>query len=86
MATIALSGSDTITINNHPINTYIFVSLVVVGVLPCSHWAMITPDFYRSQLYTGAYIHTYKYMHTYIQTEHALNPFLCQFLVVEREK
>lgn len=43
----------TITVRGYPINTYIFVSLVLTGIVPCSHWMLITPEFYKKQLYTG---------------------------------
>jgi adiponectin receptor len=46
----------TFSVGGHPINTYIFVSLVVVGLLPCLHWVLITPPFYRDQLYTGRHV------------------------------
>ena len=37
-------------VNGAHIRPYIFASLVAIGVIPCSHWAVITPKEYKDNL------------------------------------
>ena len=33
------------------VRTYVFASLVALGLVPCLHWLVVTPDVYRDRLY-----------------------------------
>lgn len=39
-------------INGVPIRHFIFVTLVVLGAVPFTHWLMITPDIYKNEVLT----------------------------------
>ena len=41
------------------VKPYVFASLVVVGLIPCIHWALIANPFYRDKLYAGNYCRIY---------------------------